>query len=615
MSRVFRSYQPNQIWLLPPDPREWLPENHVALFFDEIVSELDLSPFYASYKGVRGGPPYDPRMMVKVWVYAYYHGIQSSRKLEQALYDDVGFRFLSGNQQPNYWTLANFRRLHTNALGNLLAQSVQLADNAGLVKMQHVALDGTKIEANASKHTALSYGRMGEEIERLRKEIARYLQLVEKTDQEEDKTKGNQRPNDLPPALATRQLRLEAIEKARQAKAGQANAVPAEVDTPMYQQAPKTPAQPRTETTTAPKTDGGAEPRVDTRQALELNNAASDEAASIDKDREENHKPVSLAEDLTATEQMVSQPQDEICAESIPNDVAGQNLNLSADQVQCNDESTLQQSTHIPGEAPPTQDKHVLIRHLKIMQHRLTNIEKAKAELEQEAREKLAADQAKRAAVAEQEGREYHPRKNLIDVLPKETAQRCFTDPESRVMPSKRFGYYYGYNAQAIVDVDSQIILAAKVTNQAADSPHLPSMNQQMIENTGIVPKAESADTGYYSEKNLDDLEKWQIESYIPPERISHHEWRIQAQMQEPPPPDADKGEQMRYKLRTPEGRAIYKKRQESVEPTFGQIKEGMGFRRMLQRGLDAANDTWRFVSTVHNMTKVFRARQRLMKA
>lgn len=156
MMKTFKEYQPSQALLFPVDLNEWLPQGHLARFVNEIVDQLDLSVIYGSYRELRGGPPYNPRMMVKVWVYALMKGIRSSRKIENALYDDVGFRFVSANQQPDYWTVSEFRRRHHKALGGLFEQTVKMADKAGLVKLTQVAVDGTKIKASASKHSAMS---------------------------------------------------------------------------------------------------------------------------------------------------------------------------------------------------------------------------------------------------------------------------------------------------------------------------------------------------------------------------------------------------------------------------------------------------------------------------
>jgi len=151
----FRDYDPEQPYLLPPAPVDWLPDGHLAFFIHELMDHLDLSRIYADYDPEAGGrPPFEPRMMVAVWIYAYAVGIRSSRKVQAALVEDVAFRFLSGNQQPAYWALNRFRARHREALSDLFAQSVHLAMRAGLVKLGHVAIDGSKLQANARVHLA-----------------------------------------------------------------------------------------------------------------------------------------------------------------------------------------------------------------------------------------------------------------------------------------------------------------------------------------------------------------------------------------------------------------------------------------------------------------------------
>ena len=211
----FRDYQPHQVYLLPPAPQDWLPKGHLVYFLDEVVEQLDLSAIYADYQNSRGQPPYDPTMMVKVWLYAYSRGIRSSRKVERAVQEDIGFRFLAGNQGPKFWALNHFRTRHRKALGELFVQTVRLAERTGLVKLKHVAVDGTKLKANASKHSAMSYARMQREEKRLREEIEQYLRECDDVDREEDERFGEDRRGDeLPEHLRTREQRLEAIRRA-----------------------------------------------------------------------------------------------------------------------------------------------------------------------------------------------------------------------------------------------------------------------------------------------------------------------------------------------------------------------------------------------------------------
>lgn len=216
-SKRFREFNAEQSYLLPPSPMEWLPEGHLAFFVHEIVKHLDLSAIYDSYaRGVGGRPPLEPRMMVAVWIYAYAVGVRSSRKVQQALVQDVAFRFLSGNQQPRYWALNQFRTRHREALSELFVQSVRLAQKAGLVKLGHVAIDGSKLQASASKNKAMSYARMIAEEERLLQEIESYLDACDETDAAEDEEFGDDDGNSVPPHLRRQVDRLAAIQQAKE---------------------------------------------------------------------------------------------------------------------------------------------------------------------------------------------------------------------------------------------------------------------------------------------------------------------------------------------------------------------------------------------------------------
>lgn len=445
MMKRFKEYEPHQSYLLPPSPREWLPEDHLAYFIDTVVDEFDLSEVFASYEGPKGQPPYHPGMMVKVWLYGYCVGIRSSRRLERALHEDVGFRMLSGNQQPDHWTLSEFRRRHLAALGGLFLQTVRLAQRAKLVKLGQVAIDGTKVKANASRHKAMSYGRMEKEEKRLREEIARYFEEVETTDQAENERVGMKRGDELPDHLKTNKQRLEAIQSAM-------------------------------------------------------------------------------------------------------------------------------------------------------------------AELEQEAQEKMAAEQDKRRDKANKEDRPYRPRKDANDAKPETKAQRNFTDPESRIMKNADKAFIQGYNAQAAVDVESQIIVASQLSNQAADGPHLLGMVEQVKEVTGCSPGEVLADTGYFSADNVSTLQKLDISVLIPPKRVSHQEWREQPAAVSPPPEDATVSEWMRSRLKLPENRERYRKREQSVEPVFGQIKEARGLRQFLMRGLVKVTALWQLDCAAHNILKLYRS-------
>ncbi len=220
----FRSYAPDQLLLLPPDLREWLPEGHLVYFLLDVVGELDLSEIYASYDGSRGGRPgFDPRLMVGLLLYGYCHGIASSRKIEKATYESVPFRVLAANQHPDHDTIAEFRRRHLGALSRLFVQVLSLCQRAGLLKLGHVALDGTKLRANASKHKAMSYGRMKAKIAELESQVQELLAEAEAVDVSEDARHGQgHRGDELPEELRFRQRRLEKIRQAKVALEAQA---------------------------------------------------------------------------------------------------------------------------------------------------------------------------------------------------------------------------------------------------------------------------------------------------------------------------------------------------------------------------------------------------------
>lgn len=215
--RTFRPYDPEELWLLPPSPRDWLPEDHLAYFLADLVEELNLQPILATYGGVtRGTVPYHPQLLVKVLLYAYAVGIPASRQIAQKLEEDVAFRVLAANQRPDFRTLSDFRKQHLTALADLFVQVLTLCRRAGLVKLGHIALDGTKVKANASKHKAMSYGRMGTEEARLQAEVERLLTQAEAADARDDAAYGpDRRGDELPAELARREQRLQTIRAAK----------------------------------------------------------------------------------------------------------------------------------------------------------------------------------------------------------------------------------------------------------------------------------------------------------------------------------------------------------------------------------------------------------------
>ena len=217
--RLTRHNLPEQDLLLPASLRDWLPENHLAYCVSDVVDQLDLSAIESVYEEEdRGQPPYHPRMMVKILVYSYCVGVFSSRRMEKRLVEDVAFRVLAAGNEPDFRTLSDFRKIHLKALEELFQQELRLALEVGALKLGRVALDGSKVKANASKHKAMSYGRMEETEKRLRKEVRELLKQAEAVDEEEDKRYGRERQGEeLPEELQRRETRIARIREAKKA--------------------------------------------------------------------------------------------------------------------------------------------------------------------------------------------------------------------------------------------------------------------------------------------------------------------------------------------------------------------------------------------------------------
>jgi hypothetical protein len=346
--------------------------------------------------------------------------------------------------------IAEFRKRHLDALAGLFTQALLLCEKAGLVKLGHVAIDGTKIKANASKHKAMSYDRMGETEQRLKTEIDALLKQAADIDDAEDAQYGKGRRGDeLPEELARRETRL-------------------------------------------------------------------------------------------------------------------------------------------------------------------AKLQKAKAELEQEARqkaeEKRAADEAKQQSGGKLPDLDAEPTKPAPEqALPPAKAQRNFTDSESRIMPdgANKGSFIQGYNAQIAVDAQTQIIVAADLTQQANDSQQLIPMLEQVKTNMGRKPERASADAGYWSEANATDPAVADIDLHVATGRIKHGE--VIETVTGPPPQNSTAKQAMAHKLRTEAGRSVYKMRKAVVEPVFGQIKERRGFRRFSLRGLTNVRAEWKLVCATSNLLKLFR--------
>jgi transposase len=436
MPTCFLPYEPNQNFLLPPSPSEWLPENHLVYFVSEMIDRLDLEIFYARYEGDgRRNQPYDPALLVKVMIYGYATGVFSSRKMARKLYEDVAFRMLGAGNFPSHRTICDFRLRHLPELKGLFVEVARLARELGLVRLGTIALDGTKVKANASKHKAMSYGRMKEQEQKLKQEIEALLERARTIDAQEDARFGaDQADEDLPLELQIRQERLAKIEAAKA--------------------------------------------RLEARQR-------------------------------------------------------------QADQER--------------GRHPDDQQR--------------------------------GGDGAGR------------PFKHPFGV-PDDKAQDNFTDPQSRIM--KMGGSFEQcYNAQAVVDGDSQLIIANGLTNNAADNGELLPMMQAVEKNFGQLPQRVLVDSGYRSEQGLDSLEQMGVEALVALGREGKDQTTIDCKRY---PASA----RMAERLASAEGRAQYRRRKVIVEPVFGWIKHVTGFRQFSLRGLTKVMGEWSLVCLALNVRRMW---------
>ena len=442
MSKTFRPWLVDQPQLLPPSVMEFVPEGHVAHFVRNLVrDELDLSAILAAYGEERGYPPYHPVMMTALLLYGYSRGVYSSRRLERACEERLDFLAVTAMNRPDHRTICGFRRRHLVALSDLFVQVLKLCQAAGLVQLGHVALDGTKIAANASKHKAMSYGRMKKAEAELKAEVDAWLAAAEAADAEEDARLSEARGDEMPEWVKDKARRLEKISEAKAALEAEAQA----------EQAAKDAAQ----------------------------------AARAKPPRKGGRKP----------------------------------------------------------KTPPG--------------------------------------------------------------TPPDKAQRNFTDPESRIMKGKD-GFIQGYNAQAAVDAEAQVIVAHGLTDNAADAGQLIPIADAVEANTGAKPAQLSADSGYCSEENLAALETRQIIGFVATGRQKHGQAAADGGAAKKKGP---KVEAMRERLRDGGFESPYRLRKQTVEPVFGQIKHARGFRQFLMRGLAKVSGEWAMVCTAHNLLKLAAAR------
>jgi transposase len=245
MAKTYRPYVPEQDLLLPPSLRDWLPEGHLAYFVSDLVDQLDLSRITSAYEDEdRGYPPYHPVMLTKVLLYAYCVGVFSSRKMQRRLAEDVAFRVLAAGNEPDFRTIADFRKRHLPVLKGFFEQVLVLARELGAPRVGRVALDGSKVKANASKHKAMSYDRMGTKTRQLHDEVQQLLAQADAADAAEDAKYGaDRRGDELPAELQRRESRLKRIREAKRALEARAKAEAAASGQPVASATPDPKAQ------------------------------------------------------------------------------------------------------------------------------------------------------------------------------------------------------------------------------------------------------------------------------------------------------------------------------------------------------------------------------------
>src|SRR4051795_1161722 len=435
-AKRFRAYDQGQVLLMAPSIQDWVPDGRLARFVSDLVDEaLDLSAIYGAYEEERGFPPYDPRLMVKLLIYGYATATPSSRKLEERTYTDVAVRFLCADQHPDFRPVARFRKRHLDALAELFVQALRLCKQAGLVGLGTLALDGTKLRANASRHKAMSYDRMAGKEAQLEAEIA--------------------------------------------AIRANAKALLADAE------------------------------RVD-----------ADENERFGADRR---------------------------GDELPDD-------------------------------------------LKRREDRLTRIREAKQALEAEA---AAAETARRAEMAEQGKTPRKPPGGRDPFAPKPRAQRNFTDPDSKIMKTADGSFHQCFNGQAIVDSQTQVIVACDLSNAAPDPQQLEPALDRLAENLAAIEAqlpagaALVADAGYFSEQNITITTGHGLDAHIATGKTRHDDPAPIAP-RGPIPKRATPKQRMQRKLKTKKGHAVYKQRKTIVEPVFGQPATVQAARQLLLRGTSA---------------------------
>ena len=516
MAQNFIAVDRDQVFLMPPSLRDWIADDHLVWTVLGSVAEMDLSAFYGAYRADgHGRPAYDPSMMVALLLYAYSQGNRSSRRIERECREDVAYRVIAANRVPDHSTIAEFRCRHEQALAGLFGEVLALCRAAGMVNVGVIAVDGTKVHANASNMANRDYRQIAMEI----------LKEADRIDREEDELFGDQRGDELPERLRTAEGRRAALKEAKrrlaQERAGRER-----------------------------QQGGGADGQ---------------------DPGEEPPEPVSLELDPALIVARVQGRQGWLRE-------AKRQLDHSREQD--------------PRPVPASRLGRLLVGEQKLEEDLL---------VEREANE---AYEAYRTRGVMKDGRRFGGPPKPYVPPPEPAGKVNTTDPDSKNLKAFR-GYVQGYNAQAVVTAQ-QIVIAAEVNVDPQDFGHLGPMvaaAKAELERAGVAdqPGAVLADAGYWHHQQMDELAAQGIPVLVPPDSTKRKTAR--------PGWDGGRYSWMRRLLATESGRELYRKRHQTIEPVFGQIKYNRKIDRFQRRGRTAVRCEWRLAAATHNLLKLHQHR------
>jgi transposase len=509
MAQNFIACDRGQVLMMPPSLVDWVDEDHLVWTVLGAVDQMDLASFYGSYRSNgQGRAAYDPAMMVALLIYAYSRGNRSSRGIERECREDVVYKLVTALRVPDHSTVAEFRRRHETALGEVFTQVLGLCREAGLVSVGVIAVDGTKIAASASNDRDADYEQV----------VRGILQEAERLDREEDERHGPARGDELPEHLQTAAGRREALRAAKQ---------------------------------------------------------------RLERERRENDPG-----------QRVDQTDDG----------PGGELEVRFDREVIERASGRGRRRWFV-EARQQLDEHHRLEGRPVARSRLSRLLEGERRLIEQRDVELDANQAYEVYIAggvTPAGRRFSARPAPY-VAPEEPVGKInLTDPDSRTMQSRQ-GWVQGYNAQTVVN-ENHIIIAAEVTVTAADFGHLDPMvkaAERELQAVGVTdqPGMVVADAGYWNQRHMEKVVARGIQVIIPPDSNTRQGER----------PGWNDGLYafMRRVIKSPEGAAIYRKRQGQIEPVYGDIKFNRRIDRFQRRGRAAVQSEWRLITATHNLLKL----------